>query len=40
MLLDWKTVKTKMPWDVVLLLGGGFALAAATEVQKYNLIVQ
>ena len=27
-----KTVKSKMPWDVVLLLSGGFALAEATEV--------
>ena len=32
MLLDWRTVQTKMPWDVVLLLGGGFALAESTEV--------
>ncbi|NXJ90066.1 S13A2 protein, partial [Corythaixoides concolor] len=26
-LLDWKTVHQKMPWNIVLLLGGGFALA-------------
>ena len=35
MLLDWKTVQAKMPWDVILLLGGGFALAQSTEVCEF-----
>ncbi|NXF88436.1 S13A5 protein, partial [Eubucco bourcierii] len=29
-LLDWKVVQRKMPWSIVLLLGGGFALADAS----------
>ncbi|XP_002733304.1 Na(+)/citrate cotransporter-like [Saccoglossus kowalevskii] len=31
-LLDWHTVNTKLPWNVVILLGGGFALADACKV--------
>ncbi|XP_004042043.2 solute carrier family 13 member 2 [Gorilla gorilla gorilla] len=30
-LLDWKTVNQKMPWNIVLLLGGGYALAKGSE---------
>ena len=26
--LDWKTVHTKVPWGILILFGGGFALAA------------
>ncbi|XP_072772907.1 Na(+)/citrate cotransporter isoform X5 [Taeniopygia guttata] len=29
-LLDWNVVQRKMPWSIVLLLGGGFALADAS----------
>ncbi|XP_077984277.1 Na(+)/citrate cotransporter-like [Glandiceps talaboti] len=31
-LLDWHTVNTKLPWNVVILLGGGFALAQGCKV--------
>ncbi|KAI1896515.1 hypothetical protein AGOR_G00095570 [Albula goreensis] len=31
-LLTWKVVQNKLPWNIVLLLGGGFALAKGSEV--------
>ncbi|TRY57310.1 hypothetical protein DNTS_008899 [Danionella cerebrum] len=30
-LLNWKVVHDRMPWNIVLLLGGGFALASGSE---------
>ncbi|XP_078080733.1 Na(+)/citrate cotransporter-like isoform X2 [Mustelus asterias] len=30
-LLDWKTVQTNLAWNIVVLLGGGFALAKGSE---------
>lgn len=32
-LLNWKVVHERMPWNIVLLLGGGFALAKGSEVR-------
>lgn len=32
-LLTWDIVKKKMPWNIVILLGGGFALAKGSEVR-------
>uniref|UniRef100_A0A673FKH4 Solute carrier family 13 member 5-like n=1 Tax=Sinocyclocheilus rhinocerous TaxID=307959 RepID=A0A673FKH4_9TELE len=31
-LLTWKVTQQKMPWSIILLLGGGFALAKGSEV--------
>ncbi|XP_051960863.1 solute carrier family 13 member 5a isoform X2 [Xyrauchen texanus] len=31
-LLTWKVTQKKMPWSIILLLGGGFALAKGSEV--------
>ncbi|XP_035288792.1 solute carrier family 13 member 5-like [Anguilla anguilla] len=31
-LLTWKVVQKKLPWNIVLLLGGGFALAEGSKV--------
>lgn len=30
-LLEWSQIHAKMPWSIVMLLGGGFALARATD---------
>lgn len=31
-LLNWDVVQKKMPWNILLLLGGAFALAKGSEV--------
>ncbi|XP_072518756.1 solute carrier family 13 member 2 [Salminus brasiliensis] len=36
-LLNWKVVHERMPWNIVLLLGGGFALASGSEVSGLSL---
>ncbi|XP_013393777.1 solute carrier family 13 member 5-like isoform X2 [Lingula anatina] len=38
-LLDWATLNRKMPWSVVLLLGGGFALADAAKESGLSSLV-
>ena len=30
--MDWETVKTKFPWQLIFLYGGGYAMADACEV--------
>lgn len=36
-LLTWKVTQKKMPWSIILLLGGGFALAKGSEVQLFKM---
>lgn len=31
MLLDWKTTQDSVSWGIILMLGGGFALAQGSE---------
>ena len=38
-LLEWDMVQKTLPWDVVLLLGGGFALADAVLVSGLNALL-
>lgn len=36
-LLNWNRVIRKLPWNVILLFGGGLALAEATQVGDLKL---
>jgi len=36
-LLDWKYVQDNLPWGVVLLMGGGFALSEASEASGLSI---
>ena len=31
-LMDWETYNQKMPWNIIIILGGGFTLAKAVQV--------
>ena len=33
-ILEWKATQLKFPWNVTILLGSGFALAKACEVNN------
>ncbi|KAL3884300.1 hypothetical protein ACJMK2_024448 [Sinanodonta woodiana] len=35
-ILTWKTANEKVPWGIIILLGGGFAIADASRVSKLS----
>ncbi|XP_023231014.1 solute carrier family 13 member 5-like [Centruroides sculpturatus] len=35
-LLDWKTAQLKLPWGIILLIGGGFAMAKGAETSHLD----
>lgn len=37
-MVNWKIVSKMMPWNVVFLIGGGFALAEGATVRLHKLI--
>ena len=38
-LVDWDYVQAKVPWGVILLLGGGFALSKGCQESGANLLM-
>jgi len=36
-LLSWRRAQECVPWNIILLLGGGFAMAKGCEVPNYML---
>ncbi|XP_027195412.2 Na(+)/citrate cotransporter-like [Dermatophagoides pteronyssinus] len=39
MLLDWKSTREKVSWSVMLLMGGGFAMAKGCELSGLSVVV-
>ena len=37
--LTWKAVQEKLPWGVIIFLGGGFAMAEAMEKSNMSVMI-
>ena len=37
--MSWKVIQEKLPWGVIILLGGGFAMAEAAEKSKMSVMI-
>ena len=39
-IITWKDVQKTMPWEIVILVGGGYALASGSKVTRVVVLRQ